>query len=89
MKLLGMNVDTWEEFALQHSLWKEKVTMGAMRYEKALIQRKEVTRQKRIQLLASCDVYDDNAFICEHCNKCCLSRIGLFSHMQTHLTYNI
>ena len=85
MKLLDMNVDTWEECALRHSLWKEKATKGAKRYEQALIQRKEVTRQKRIQLLASCDVNDDNPFICEHCNKRCRSRIGLFSHVQTHL----
>ena len=89
MKLLEMNVDTWEECALQRSLWKENVTKGAKRYEQALIQRKEATRQKRIQLLASCDVNDDNAFICEHCNKCCHSRIGLFCHMWTHLIYNI
>ena len=45
MNLLDVNVDTWEECALQHSLWKEKVTMGAKRYEQALIQRKEVNRQ--------------------------------------------
>ena len=80
-----MNVDTWEERALQRSVWKEKVNTGAKRFEQALIQRKEVTRQKRTQLLASCDVNDDNAFICEHCNKGCLSRIELFSHMRTRL----
>ena len=82
-----MNVDTWEECALQRSLWKENVTKGAKRYEEALIQRKEVTRQKRIQLLASCDENDDSAFICEHCNKRCHSRIRLFSPMR--LIYNI
>ena len=65
------------------------MTKGAKRYEQALIQRKEVTRQRRIQLLASCDENDDNALVCEHCNKCCRSRIGLFSHMWTHLIYNI
>ena len=85
MKLLDMNVDTWEECAQQRSLWKEKVTKGAKRHEQALMQRKEATRQKRIQLLASCDVNDDNAFICERCNKRCRSRIGLFSHVRTHL----
>ena len=89
MKLLDVNVDTWEECVLQRSLWKEKLTKGAKRYEQALIQRKEATRQKRTQLLASCDVDDDNAFICEHCNKRCRSRIRLFSHMRTHLVYNI
>ena len=89
MKLLDMNVDTWEECALQRSLWKENVTKGAKRYEQALIQRKEATRQKRMQLLASCDANDDNACICEHCNKRCRSRIGLCSRMRTHLIYNI
>ena len=89
MKLLDMNLDTWEERALQRSLRNENVTKGAKRYEQALIQRKETTRQKRIQLLASCDVNDDNALICEHCNKRCRSRIGLYSHMRTHLIYNI
>ena len=53
MKLLAMNVDTWEECALPRSLWKEKETKGAKRYEQAPMQRKEVTRRKRIQLLAS------------------------------------
>ena len=33
MKLLNMNVDTWEECPLQFSLWKEKVTTGGKRYE--------------------------------------------------------
>ena len=85
IKLLDMIVDIWEECALQHSLSKEKVTKEAKRYEQAPMQRKEATRQKRIQLLASCDVNDDNAFIFEHCNKRCRSRIGLFSHVRTHL----
>ena len=33
MKLLEMNVDTWEECTLQCSLWKENMTTGAKRYE--------------------------------------------------------
>ena len=61
------------------------MTKGAKRYEQALMHRKEATRQKRAQLLASCDADDDNAFICEHCNKRCRSRIGLFSHARAHL----
>ena len=85
MKLLDMNEDTGEECALQRSLWKEKATKEAKRHEQALMQRKEATRQKRMQLLASYDVNDDNAFICERCNKCCRSRIGLFNHVRTHL----
>ena len=70
---------------LQRSLWKEKMTTGAKRYEQALIQRKEVNRRKRKQLLVNRDVNDDNAFICEQSNKRYRSRIGLFSHMRTHL----
>ena len=92
MKLFDMNIETWEEYAMQCSIWKEKVTMGVRRYEHALIQRKEENRTRRKQPLTNMDVNDD-AFICEHCNKRCRigdwRRIGLFSHVWTHRTCNV
>ena len=87
--MLDMNEDTWEECIQQHSLWKEMVTMGEKRYEQAFIHSKEVNRQKRKQLLVSRDENDGDAFNCEQCSNHCPSRIGLFSHMQTHLIQNI
>ena len=85
MKLFDMNVETWEECALQRSLWREKVTTGTKKYEQALLQRQEMQRQKRKQSQTSQDA-DDDVYICEHCNKRCRSRIGVYSHMQTHWT---
>ena len=41
IKSFDMNVDNWEVCARQRSSWRENVTMGARRYEQALIQRKE------------------------------------------------
>ena len=86
MTLFDMNIETWEECALQRSLWREKVTAGTKKYEQALLQRKEMHRQKRKQLQTSWNADDDDAYICEHCNKRCRSRIGLYSHIRTHQT---
>ena len=83
MKSFDMNVDNWEVCAMQRSSWRENVTMGARRYEQALIQRKEESRKRRKQPLTNLDANDD-AFTCEHCNKRCRSRIGLFSHIRIH-----
>ena len=83
MKSFDMNVDVWEVCATQRSFWRENVTMGARRYEQALIKRKEASRRRRKQPLTNLDANND-AFICEHCNKRCRSRIGPFSHIRTH-----
>ena len=82
MKLFDMNVETWEECTLQHSLWREKVTTGTRKYQQVLLQRKEMHRQERKQSQMSRDADDDNAYICKHCR----SRISLYSHMRTHQT---
>ena len=66
MKSFDMNVDVCRT---QRSLWRENVSMGARRYEQALIQRKE-SRKRRKQALTNLDANND-AFICEHCNKRC------------------
>ena len=86
MKLFDMNIETREECALQHSLWREKVTTETKKYDQALLQRKEMHRQKRKQVQTSRNADDDDAYICEHCNKRCSSRIGVYSHMWTHRT---
>ena len=49
MKLFDMNVETWEECALQRPLWREKVTTGTKKDEQALLQRTEMHRQKMKQ----------------------------------------
>ena len=88
MKLIDINVEIWEECAIQRSLWKEKMTTGAKRYEQAPFTKKGGEQAKK-QLQMSLDANDDDACICEQYNKCCRSRIGLYSHMRTHLNYNI
>ena len=32
MNLFDMNIEAWEEWALQRSLWREKVTTGTKKY---------------------------------------------------------
>ena len=83
MKSFDMNVDNWEVWATQCSLWRENATMGARKYEQALIQRKEESIKRRKQQLTNLDTSID-AFICEHHNKRCRSRIGLIRHTRTH-----
>ena len=76
MKLFDMNIETWEECALQRSLWREKVTTGTKKYEQALLQRKEMHRQRRNQLQMIRNAADHDAYICQHCNKCYRSRLA-------------
>ena len=47
MTFFDMNIETWEECALQRSLWREKMTTGTKKYEQALLQRKEMHRRER------------------------------------------
>ena len=58
-KLFDMNLESWEEYAIQRSFWKEKVTMRAKRYEQALIQKKEENRTRRKQLLPNLNANND------------------------------
>ena len=78
------NMKSFDMCATQRSSWREKVTMGARRYEQAFIQRMEQSRKRGKQPLINLDANGD-AFICEHCNKRCRSRIGLFSHIRIHI----
>ena len=83
LKSFDINADNWEVCAMQRSSWREKVIMGARRFQQALTQRKEGSRKRRKKPLTNLDTNND-AFICEHRNKRCRSRIGLFSHIRTH-----
>ena len=58
-----MNVESWEGWGIKRSFWKEKVTMGANKYEQALIQRKKENRTRRKHPLTNLDGNYD-AFIC-------------------------
>ena len=61
--LFDMNVERWEGCAIQSSFWKEKLTMGAKKYEPAIIQTKKENRTRRKHPLTNVDANDD-AFVC-------------------------
>ena len=90
MKLVDMNVDNWEVCATQRSSWRENVTMGARRYEKVLIQRKEESRKRKKQPLTNLDAHND-AFICEHCKSTAVQELdclAIIPLIRTKTSFN-
>ena len=81
LKAAKIDPNTWETAAKDRSSWRLAVKKGTREAED---RRKEKWQQKRERRKARADSAPSlsSPFTCEHCDRDCLSRIGLFSHTR-------
>ena len=85
-----LSLTSWEEVALQRSMWSRMVHEGTSHLEKDLHRAAEHKRQQRKERSTTNTAPHTTTTIqsithtCPHCNKVCGSRIGLYSHLKTH-----
>ena len=83
LKGLGININTWEQQALDRSSWRSCLKSGSSLAEASRLNRlaeKRVARKAR----AAVATPTQSQHICPSCGKICMARIGLASHMRAH-----
>lgn len=86
MKSFNISVDSWEEHAEAHSIWREHLAQGGAQHEVALSKRMEAEQERRKQPAVILDSNLDNIWSCEICTELCRSQIGLVSHKRIRQT---
>ena len=83
LKAFGINPDTWEEAATDRPGWRSLTHKGAAFCEKNRTQLAEEKRRARKQRASTNDPGEN--LPCPKCNRTFRARIGLTSHLRTHL----
>lgn len=88
LKKCNIDVNNWENLALDRSSWRSLVHYGTLSFEenrrrtandkRQRRKEREVLRRNRNNMTAP------PGTTCHHCGKLCKSRIGLYSHLRTH-----
>ena len=84
LKDFNINPDTWETLAADRSTWRSHITQGAKRAEEARVQTAE--RRRELRKAKASDVTETPpTHSCSTCGRGFRARIGLISHLRTHL----
>ena len=84
LKACDIDTKSWEAFADNRNLWKQKVSLG-LKSGEATIRDKIDERRARRKACHQQDHSDQqpaSVFICQGCSRDCKSRIGLYSHTR-------
>ncbi|XP_035658037.1 uncharacterized protein LOC118403431 [Branchiostoma floridae] len=85
LKAFDLKTDSWEHLASDRPQWRRAVQKGAVTYEgtrRATAQQKRQARKER----AANPPSSITLLPCPHCNRHFRAKIGLYSHLRTHLT---
>lgn len=86
LKNLGIDPDSWESVAADRSAWRSQVKAGATAFEhKRLVDAVEKRDLRKSRNSSSAIHSQQPAHPCPHCNRLFRARIGLISHLRTHL----
>ncbi|ROT82725.1 putative RNA-directed DNA polymerase from mobile element jockey-like [Penaeus vannamei] len=80
LKRCNFDVNSWEATASDRALWTHQRAQGTKDFEVNRLAEIKTKKERRKQCSASVD-----SFPCSFCDRLCASRIGLHSHMRTHL----
>ena len=82
LKRCFIRIETWEPRARNRCDWRATIFEGVKNFEE---QRKEHREElKTARKLRQQTQMNDRSVVCSVCQKVCLSKIGLFSHMRVH-----
>ena len=81
-----ININTWEDTAVDRLLWCRSIHQAAARFEtdRLLQEAEKRQRRKEREMSQHLHIFLPPGTSCPHCNKICKSRIGLLSHLRTH-----
>ena len=87
LKSLSIDLNTWEQQALDRTTWRNSIKKGASTAEASrnerLTQKREARKARTTETTPT-----DTPHVCPTCGRVCRARIGLLSHMKTHKTHN-
>ena len=84
LKDFDINPQSWESLAAERSAWRCAISLGARKAEEQRMTHARQKRERRKERTASAQPADP-AFTCPECGRVCRARIGLTSHLRTHL----
>ena len=92
MKQLEINIFQWEVSAADRPKWRRLIFEGCKHFEAERIEHCKVKRALRKQDLSAIPENQQDCHQCNICNRICLSKAGLASHIRSHdnndITYN-
>ena len=82
LKAVEVDMKGWESLTQNRSQWRQEMTRGLRRGEENLRAASEDKRARRKDSQNKPVPTSISLFRCHHCNRDCLSRIGLYSHTR-------
>lgn len=83
LKRCFIRTETWENRARSRGEWRKAICDGVEIFEERRREHREELRSARKHRQQT-QTHQGTSLICPVCQKGCLSKIGLFSHMRTH-----
>ena len=84
LKQMSIDVSQWEVSASDRAEWRKLIFNGCKDFECKRVQHSELKRALRKQDLSMLPVDEHKVHQCNKCNRVCLSKAGLVSHMRSH-----
>ena len=76
MKFCNINIETWQDVAVDRDLWRTTVRLAVETSEAGRVRMWREARERRAAVLPA------SVFICGNCGRDCHARIGLLSHSR-------
>ena len=86
LKQMSIDVNNWEDIALNRNEWRETIHKGVERFEAARIKHARLKRSARKMEDVNIPEgkWSKADLTCPHCNRVLLSRAGYIAHIRSH-----
>ena len=86
LKQMSIDLNSWEDIALNRKVWREKIHKGVEHFETARIEHAKLKRsaRKMEDINIPGGKWSKADLTCPHCNRILLSRAGYVAHIKSH-----
>ena len=84
LKLLSIDISKWELSATDRATWRKLIFHGCKEFEAQRVEHSEVKRALRKQNISVIPENLQDNYQCDKCQRVCLSKAGLVSHLKSH-----